>query len=358
MGVGLGVGFAGAASDATWVWVAMAVDARGAAVTDGAVGGGGADVDDEEQPATRMMTVSRAATEREVMPIIVPGHLPGRVDSGTGRVVVARLPVRRWAGSACYARGAGHRNMPRSARTGWPRDTGSLELALPEAGLGAQRTDGLAPADRRPDELAACPVHFRGEDRRWEVLDLGDGARRSSRRADGGCDSVPTALLSASEGDDTEGGEDRRGALMVRRILAGVILLGLGLALFGSQVSADPGRIVFGSALLLLWGATGLAVLTGLSWGRLIGLALSVVGFGVAIWEAGQANTGADDARLLVDVFFVARDPHFAWINVAAASFAFAALSAIAGALLVLPFAHAPKAAKPIAASHQTSSRG
>ena len=145
---------------------------------------------------------------------------------------------------------------------------------------------------------------------------------------------------------------------MVRRILAGVILLGLGLALFGSQVSADPGRMVFGSALLLLWGATGLAVLTGLSWGRLIGLALSVVGFGVAIWEAGQANTGADDARLLVDVFFVARDPHFAWINVAAASFAFAALSAIAGALLVLPFAHAHKAAKPIAASHQTSPRG
>jgi len=129
---------------------------------------------------------------------------------------------------------------------------------------------------------------------------------------------------------------------MARRMIGAVILIGLGLALFGSQVSADPGRMVFGLGLLLLWGGTGLAVLAGRPLGRLVGLALSGVGVVVAIWEAGQANTGADGARVLVDVFFVARDPHFAWINVAAASFAFAALSAIAGALLVLPFAPRP----------------
>jgi hypothetical protein len=113
---------------------------------------------------------------------------------------------------------------------------------------------------------------------------------------------------------------------MVRRIIVGVILIGLGLALFGSQVSAHSGRMVVGTALLLVWGGTGLAVLAGRSWGRLVGLALSGVGVVVAIWEAGQANTGADGARFLVDIFFVARDPHFAWINVAAASFAFATL--------------------------------
>jgi len=134
---------------------------------------------------------------------------------------------------------------------------------------------------------------------------------------------------------------------MVRRITAGVILIALGLALLGSQVSADSGRMVFGLGLLLLWGGTGSAVLAGRTWGRVVGLALSVVGVVVGIWEAGLANTGADGARFLVDVFFVARDPHFAWINVAAASFAFAALSCIAGALLVLPIAPAPRGSPP-----------
>jgi hypothetical protein len=131
---------------------------------------------------------------------------------------------------------------------------------------------------------------------------------------------------------------------MARRIIVGIILVGLGLALFGSQVSADSGRMAFGRALLLLWGSTGLAVLAGRSLGRLVGLALSVVGVVVAIWEAGQAGPGG--SLFLVDVFFVARDPHFAWINVAAASFAFATLSAIAGALLVLPFARRPDEVK------------
>jgi hypothetical protein len=130
---------------------------------------------------------------------------------------------------------------------------------------------------------------------------------------------------------------------MARRIIVGIILIGLGLALFGSQVSADSGRMVFGLALLLLWGSTGLAVLAGRSFGRLVGLALSVVGVVVAIWETGQAGPGG--SLLLIDVFFVARDPHFAWINVAAASFAFATVSAIAGALLVLPFARWPDGA-------------
>jgi len=130
---------------------------------------------------------------------------------------------------------------------------------------------------------------------------------------------------------------------MARRIIAAVTLIGLGLALFGSQVSTDPGRMAFGLALLLLWGGTGLAVLAGRSWGRLVGLVLSVVGVVVAIWETGQAGPGG--SLFLVDVFFVARDPHFAWINVAAASFAFATLSAIAGALLLMPFAPRPDGA-------------
>ena len=132
---------------------------------------------------------------------------------------------------------------------------------------------------------------------------------------------------------------------MARRIIGAVILTGLGLALFGSQVSADPARMVFGLGLLVLWGGTGLAVLAGRSRGRLVGLALSVVGVVVAIWETGQAGPGG--SLFLVDVFFVARDPHFAWINVAAASFAFAALSAIAGALLVRPFAPRPNEVLP-----------
>ena len=69
--VGLGVGMADAATDVTWVWVAMAVDARGAAVTDGAVGGGGAEVDAAPHAATRTMTANMAVTERGVVPVIV-----------------------------------------------------------------------------------------------------------------------------------------------------------------------------------------------------------------------------------------------------------------------------------------------
>ena len=96
LGVGLGVasavGLARAASDATWVWVAMAVDARGAAITDGAVGGGDAEVNEEEQPATRMMTVSTAATEREIMPVMV---LVAFRDAYTQGLDVSSCPVRQ-----------------------------------------------------------------------------------------------------------------------------------------------------------------------------------------------------------------------------------------------------------------------
>ena len=35
------------------------------------MGGGGAELDDVLQPATRTMTVSRALTKREVVPVIV-----------------------------------------------------------------------------------------------------------------------------------------------------------------------------------------------------------------------------------------------------------------------------------------------
>ena len=48
------------------------VGAGGVAVAGGAVGGGGAEVDDMLQPAMRTMTVSRTATEREFVPVIAP----------------------------------------------------------------------------------------------------------------------------------------------------------------------------------------------------------------------------------------------------------------------------------------------
>ncbi len=122
---------------------------------------------------------------------------------------------------------------------------------------------------------------------------------------------------------------------MSRRSVAGIILIGLGFVLLGSQMSADPGRLIFGLALLVLWGGTGAAVVAGRSWSRLVGLALAGVGVAVAGCELGQAGPGG--SLFLVDVFFVARDPHFAWINVAAAALAFALLSALAGALLLRP---------------------
>lgn len=125
------------------------------------------------------------------------------------------------------------------------------------------------------------------------------------------------------------------GSSMARRLVAGIILIGLGLALFGSQMPPTPERLPFGLALLAAWAGSGLAVIAGWSWGRWVGLVLSAVGLVLGMVTTSMANAG--DARLAADVFFLADGPYFSWEEVWAGTLVFAVLSAIAGALLLFP---------------------
>ena len=120
---------------------------------------------------------------------------------------------------------------------------------------------------------------------------------------------------------------------MTRRIVAGVLLIGLGAALFGSQLPLSGTRAVLGVSCLLLWGGAGVAVLARRSSGRWIGLVLSVVGVAVAAWATAQANVG--DAKVIADLFFTADGPNFSWMDVALGAVAFAILSAVTAVALI-----------------------
>jgi hypothetical protein len=139
----------------------------------------------------------------------------------------------------------------------------------------------------------------------------------------------------------------------LRRRVPGLLLLGLGLMLLGSQLPPSPGRLLLGLAMLIVWGATGLALIAGKAWARLPGLVLAGAGVAVACWLSWRVDQwanelGRSDDRVLVDLFFLADGPYYSWAEVGVASFLFALLSAIAGAFLLLPFrapVHGPESA-------------
>jgi hypothetical protein len=125
-----------------------------------------------------------------------------------------------------------------------------------------------------------------------------------------------------------------------RRRIPGLILAGLGVALFGSQLPPTPERLVLGVALLIIWGGTGLALIAGRTWARGPGLVVAGVGFAVAGWVERRSDAWPNEAsrsadRVLVDVFFLADGPHFSWLEVGLASMAFAVASAVAAAFLL-----------------------
>lgn len=126
---------------------------------------------------------------------------------------------------------------------------------------------------------------------------------------------------------------------MARRIVAGVLLVGLGLALFGSQLPLTGERMPLAIGFLAIWGGSGLTVLVGLGSGRWLGLLVAGIGLVAAVVVIGQANTG--EARLAADVFFLADGPNFSWPEVLFGALAFGMLSAVAGALLVRPLQRA-----------------
>jgi hypothetical protein len=122
---------------------------------------------------------------------------------------------------------------------------------------------------------------------------------------------------------------------VVRRVLAGGLLIILGLVLLASQRGGAGERVVFGIACLLIWGLAGAGVIAARPWGRVAGLLLAGVGLMGAAFQFSQSGPGGQ--RVLLDAFFLAAGSSFAWANVAIASAAFAVLSALAGALLLLP---------------------
>jgi len=139
----------------------------------------------------------------------------------------------------------------------------------------------------------------------------------------------------------------------LRRRVPGLLLLGLAFALFGSQLPPGSGRLLLGLAMLIVWGGTGVALIAGKAWGRLPGLVLSGVGVAVACWVSWRIDQwanelGRSDDRILVNLFFLADGPYYSWMEVGIASFAFAFLSAVAAAFLLLPFrapVHGPESA-------------
>lgn len=122
---------------------------------------------------------------------------------------------------------------------------------------------------------------------------------------------------------------------MLRRLVAGSILVCLGIVLASSQVSADPLRLAFGAVLLVAWFTGGIGVIAGRGWARLLGLTLAVAGCLVALWGSGQARP--DGNRILIELFFTVREPYFSWLGVGVASTLFAIASAISAVLLVRP---------------------
>lgn len=131
-------------------------------------------------------------------------------------------------------------------------------------------------------------------------------------------------------------------ASSLRLRIPGLVLLGLSLVLIESQLPPTPGRLVLGLAMVVAWGGTGLALMMGKAWGRLPGLVLSVAGVAVASWVGWRVDQwanarGPSGDRILVDILFLADGPSYSWIEVGLATLAFAFLSALAGAFLLLP---------------------
>lgn len=120
---------------------------------------------------------------------------------------------------------------------------------------------------------------------------------------------------------------------MAQRIVAGLALVGLGLGLFGSQAGGETERLVFGAAMLAIWGATGLAVLAGLGWARIVGSLLAVVGIAAGAAVVVMASGG--QATLAADIFFTVDGPEFSWSEVLFGAVAFVLLSLVALGVLV-----------------------
>lgn len=144
---------------------------------------------------------------------------------------------------------------------------------------------------------------------------------------------------------------------MVGRVVAGIILVGLGLGLLGSQLPGPSERLLLGAVLLAAWGVTGLGVLAGVGPARVVGAVLTIGGIALGGVVASMASSG--QAGLAAELFFTADGPNFSWFEVFLGVAAFALLSAVALLALVLGWRPRPTSDRsdpsvlPVASGHE-----
>ncbi len=120
---------------------------------------------------------------------------------------------------------------------------------------------------------------------------------------------------------------------ILRRIAAAIALFAVGTLLFAASVSSESrAGLILGLVILAGWGVAGVAVLAGNAWGRVLGLGVSAAGL-IAGWSLATAGVESP----LTDVMFSPPDAG-RWYVVMPAGYLFAALSGVAGLLLLLPF--------------------
>jgi hypothetical protein len=119
----------------------------------------------------------------------------------------------------------------------------------------------------------------------------------------------------------------------LRRIVAAIVLFVVGTLLFAASTSSETGAgIVLGLVIFAGWGVAAVAVVAGNPWGRILGLGVSAIGLLVGM---SLATAGIESP--LTEVMFSPPDAG-RWYVVMPAGYLFAALSGVAGLLLLLPF--------------------
>ena len=118
----------------------------------------------------------------------------------------------------------------------------------------------------------------------------------------------------------------------LRRNVAGAILMIIGLWLAVSASSNGGAGLALGVIFLGVWGGSGLAIVAGKPSGRLLGLVISLVGFGLG---ASLATSGVDSP--FAGVVFSWPDSA-RWYVVMPTGYVLGIVSAIEEVLLVLPF--------------------
>lgn len=119
---------------------------------------------------------------------------------------------------------------------------------------------------------------------------------------------------------------------IMRRAIAGWILILLGVWLFTATTGSAAGSAIVGSILLASWWGAGVGVLAGRPTGRLAGLAAAAIGILVGL----SLGLGGIDTPITPWLFSTA--DAIRWYVVQPVGYIVAVVSALAGFLIIEPF--------------------